>query len=87
MCLYLCHCTLYALKVYDRVWDCMHYMYLQLSLLVLQRAFELCDAPVLFLHHSVFLCLALLQSGFFGLKLRVSFLQGTAQVLQHRDGR
>lgn len=67
----------------ESVWDWA--CYLQLLLLVLQRAFELRDAPVFFLHHTVSLCLALLQSGFFSLKLRAGFLKGTAQVLRHRD--
>lgn len=85
MCAYLCNCTLYELKVYESVWYCVRY--LQLLFLVLQRAFELHDAPLFFLHRSVPLCLTLLQSCFFSLKLRASFLKGTAQVLQHRDDR
>lgn len=58
--------------------------YLQLPLLVLQRVFELCDAPVFLLQLRVSVCLALPQRSFFSLQLRATFLKGTAKVLQQR---
>ena len=49
--------------------------------------FELFEASFFFQHHGESLCFARLQSCFFSLKLTASFLEGTAQVLQHSDER